>query len=108
MIDFHDEYYLMVKAVPYMTLNISDKELFSIMEYVERTNLFEDVFYNNLYALVEKEKYLREKFNYNGLLYSNLSETAKDILMQKHAYVVLILLHENRYIENRLNKDPFR
>ncbi len=63
-----------------MTLNTDENEILDLCNFVTTNSLYEDEFYQNLYALVEKEKYLAKKYNYKLSLYPKLSNQVKERL----------------------------
>lgn len=60
-----------------MTLNISADELIDILNYVESNNLFEKELYENLYVILEKEKYILINYNVESKIFNRLSEKQK-------------------------------
>lgn len=75
-----EDYYQKIMG---MTLNTSVDEILDILQFVESVesnNKYCDLFYNNLYVLVEKEKYLKANFNAEPKIYPRLSDKDKAIL----------------------------
>lgn len=66
------DYYL--REIKNMTLNIDVKKLMDIKEYVDNNDFLKDLFYNNLYILVEKEKFLVRKYHDIRRIYPLLDE----------------------------------
>ena len=75
--DFHNQ-------ILNMTLNIEYDKLMEIINYVETNNIYKEELLNNLYALVEQEKYLLKKYNYEPKIYNALSEKLKVELEKKY------------------------
>ena len=63
-----------------MTLNTSVDEILEILNFVESNYIYWKLFFNNLYVLIEKEKYLKANFNAEPKLYPRLSDKTKAIL----------------------------
>ena len=63
--------------IKYLRFNASDSTVLEIEEYVNRTGYFRDEFYLVVYALIEKEKYMKNKYSIECSLYNKLSETTK-------------------------------
>ena len=65
-----------------MNLNFNDlDELLKIEKYVLEKDLFKEEFYKVIYALVEKEKYVKKKFDVLTMpLYEKLTEESRTIL----------------------------
>ena len=51
---------IMCEKINTMTFNTDLNTVKDIEEFVERTGLFADLFYNNLYAIIEKDIFLRK------------------------------------------------
>ena len=66
-----------------MTLNIEFDKLMEIINYVETNNIYKEELLNNLYALIEKEKYLLKNYNSEPRIYNALSENLKVELEKK-------------------------
>lgn len=71
---------IMYQKIKEMNLNTSNEEVLEILKFVNDTYLYEEEFYNNLYALIEKEKYFAKRFNIEPTLYPKLSEKTRIIL----------------------------
>lgn len=70
----------MYKRIKEMNLNTSNEEVLEILKFVNDTYLYEEEFYNNLYALIEKEKYFAKRFNIEPTLYPKLDSKTKIVL----------------------------
>ena len=84
----------MINKIKNMTLNEEDKDVIDLINSVNDTPLFicfkeyKDLFYSNLYFLIEKEKYLAKKYNYKMNLYNKLDQDTisklSDMFIESH------------------------
>ena len=70
----------LLEMINSMTLNTDLKTVKEIEKIVEETHAYEDIFYENLYAIIEKEKYINYLKNKKPLIYESLSDTSKNRL----------------------------
>lgn len=75
------EYY---NEINNMNLNIPLDKLMNIINYVETNDVFKEELYDRLYVLIEKEKYLKHRYNAEPEIYPQLSEKQKVILRKKY------------------------
>ena len=71
---------IMCEKINTMTFNTDLNTVKDIEEFVERTGLFADLFYNNLYAIIEKDKFLRKYRDNKSEYYELLSDKSKNEL----------------------------
>ena len=81
-------------AIKNMTLNIDVNNLIDIKKYVDDNNFLKDEFYNNLYILVEKEKYIVNKYHDIRRIYPLLDEKTKLELEEKFIKRLELLTEE--------------
>jgi hypothetical protein len=65
------------KAIMGMTLNTPKEDILNLVNYAEKNGILSEELYNNLYVIVEKEKYLLLKYNEEAKLYNSLSQKVK-------------------------------
>ena len=63
-----------------ITFNTDNEKILEVLNYVMNNHLFEDEFYNILFAIIEKEKYLLYKFNCKPSIYPKLNDKIKNYI----------------------------
>lgn len=69
-----------LKDVSEMTLNCNLEDVLSNAKECEKRDRLEVSFYKVLYAILEKEKYLQNKYGYHSIVIENLSNRSKAII----------------------------